>query len=47
MIRQCPKCTYPLKTIIDNSKNVRLTVCSNKRCEYMHTRRIHADKKHN
>ena len=46
-IRQCPHCTYPLKTIIDTEKNLKLTVCSNRICDYVKSRKIHADKKHN
>jgi hypothetical protein len=46
MIRQCPQCTYPLKVITDLEKKVKITVCSNRRCDYQRVRRIHADKKH-
>lgn len=40
MIRQCPHCTYPLKVIVDLKEKVRITVCSNKRCDYQRVRKI-------
>ena len=37
MIKQCPKCTYPMKRIYVNGYII--TVCTNKRCIYSYKRR--------
>ena len=41
MIKQCPKCTYPLRTMWLNEWTKRI-YCSNKQCEY---EKVRTDKK--
>lgn len=40
--RQCPKCTYPLKVVVDTASNIRITCCTNCRCGYQRIRKYKA-----
>ena len=39
-LRQCPKCTYPLRSQPDLDGEHMLTICTNKNCDYSRSRRI-------
>lgn len=39
-LRQCPKCTYPLRSQPDLDGEYMITVCTNKNCDYSRSRRI-------
>lgn len=39
-LRQCPECTYPLKTYPDLDRQYMITKCTNVRCDYTRTRKV-------
>ena len=45
-LKQCPECTYPLKTFPDLDREYIITRCTNVRCSYERVRKSREKEKH-